>query len=148
MTYSPNFRGKQANASSRQIETNYVNASGGFLPKGSVVSATTGGQMQLIDITSQDSVNRLLGVTSIALSAAATGGVVAAGRVEDVTTSFAVGDALYVNTDGTLTNQKPDYGVLSFAAGHYVIFIGIVVKNEFNLSLKDLQIMPSVVGQL
>lgn len=148
MTYSPNFRGTQARASSRQIETNYVNGSGSTLPKGSVVSATTSGTMVLIDVTSDDSVSRLLGVTSIALPDAAEGGVVAAGRVENITTSFALGDAIYVSKIGTLTNVKPDYGVGSFAAGDYVIFIGVVVKNEFNPSQKDLQIMPSVVGQL
>lgn len=148
MAYNPNYRGNQSKASSRQIETNYVNATGSFLAKASVVSANASGQAVAIDITDTTSVDRLLGITSVAMPIAASGGVVAAGRVEDVTTSFAIGDALYVNVDGSITNVKPDYGVGSFVAGCYVIFLGIVVKNEFNASLKDFQINPTVVGQL
>lgn len=147
MGYNPNFRGNQAKAA-RQVQSNYTNATGAFLPMGSVVSTNASGMIETIVITDDASVSRFLGVTSVAMPAAATGGVVTQGRIEDLTTSFAVGDALYVNTDGTLTNVKPDYGIGAFVAGCYVIFIGVVVKNEFNSSLKDIQINPTVVGQL
>lgn len=147
MSYNPNFRGSSAKAS-RKVESNYTNAAGSTLPMGSVVSANASGQMVLIDITDGTSVDRFLGITSASTPDAASGGVVRVGRIEEFTTGFAVGDALYVNSDGTLTNVKPDYGVGDFAEGYFVIFIGVVVKNEFNLSLKDLQISPMVVGQL
>lgn len=148
MGYNPSASGTAFKGASRSISTNYVNATGAFLPMASVVSANASGQIEVIDITSDTSVSRLLGLTSVGMPIAASGGVVAAGRLEGVTTTFAAGDALYVNTDGTLTNVKPDYGVGAFAAGDYVIFIGVVVKNEFNPSLFDYQINPTVVGQL
>lgn len=148
MGYNPTATGTSFQGSSRSVSTNFVNATGGSLPKGSVVSTNVNGQIVLIDITNQDSVSRFMGITSIDLPAAATGGVVAIGRVEKVTTSFAIGDALYVNTDGTLINVKPDYGVGNFAEGYFVIFIGVVIKNEFDASLKDFQVNPSVIGQL
>lgn len=147
MSYNPNFRGNQA-AASKKVETNFVNAAGSTLAKGSVVSVTASGQIQLIDISSDTSVSRLAGVTSVSMPNAATGGVVSQGRLEDLTTSFAIGDAVYVNVDGSLTNVKPDYGVGSFTTGHYVIFVGVIVKNEFNASLKDLLVNLAVVGQL
>jgi len=148
MSYNPSASGTDFKGSSRSISTNYTNATGATLPMASVVSANASGQIILIDLTSDISVGRFLGLTSVLMPAAASGGVINAGRVENVTTSFAIGDALYVNYDGTLTNLKPDYGVGSFAAGYYVIFVGVVVKNEFNSSLKDIQLMPQVIGQL
>lgn len=148
MGYNPSASGTAFKGSSRSISTNYTNASGALLPMASVVSANASGQIVVIDLTSDTSVGRFLGLTSVDMPAAAQGGVVNAGRLENVTTSFAVGDALYVNYDGTLTNVKPDYGVGSFVAGYYVIFIGVIVKNEFNTSLYDIQLMPQVIGQL
>lgn len=148
MSYNPTATGNAFKGPSRSVATNYVNATGAFLPMGSVVSSDTSGQIQIVDVTSDTSVSRLVGVTSVDMPIAATGGVVAVGRVEGLTTTFAIGDAIYVNTDGTLTNVKPDYGVGAFVAGDYVIFLGVIVKNEFNPSLKDLQINPTVVGQL
>lgn len=148
MGYNPNATGSSFKGPSRSIATGYLNATGAFLPLGSVVSSNTSGQIEVIDITDADSVGRLIGVTSVAMPIGASGSVVSAGRVEQVTTTFSVGDILYVNVDGTLTNVRPDYGVGSFAAGCFVIFIGVVVKNEFNSALKDFQINPAVVGQL
>lgn len=149
MTFSPNFRGSSARGSSRQVETNYVNASGGALTKGTAVSTNLAGQIVALDVSDEDSVSRLVGITSVLIPDTATGGVVSVGRVEDITTSFAIGDAIYAGkTPGSLTNVKPDIGVSSFVAGDFVIFIGVIVKNEFNPLKKDLHFMPSVIGQL
>jgi hypothetical protein len=147
VSYNPNFRGSQAK-SSLKVETNFVNATGAFLAKGAVVSVTPTGQIDDIDIFDGDSVARLVGITSVDMPSAASGGVTLSGRVEELPTSFAVGDAIYVAIDGTLTNVKPDYGVGGFTAGYFVIFVGIIVKNEFNPSLKDLLVNLTVVGQL
>jgi len=145
--YNPSSRGPVAKAA-RQVQSNYTNATGAFLPMVSVVSSNASGMIELIDVKSDDSVSRFLGLTSVDMPVAATGGVVSQGRIEAVTTTFSVGDALYVNFDGTIINLKPDYGVNGFVVGCYVIFIGVVVKNEFNSSSKDFQINPTVIGQL
>lgn len=148
MGYNPSATGTSFKGSSRQIQANYVNASGTTLPIGFPVSTNTNGQIVSVDVTDENSVSRFLGLTSVSMPPASTGGVIAVGRVENVTTSFSVGDALYVNTDGTLMNVKPNYGVGSFVAGCFVIFIGVVVKNEFDSTLKDIQLNWTVVGQL
>lgn len=148
MAYNPNARGTAFKAPARGIQTNFQNASGSTLLKAAVVSSNTSGQIVPIVVNDDASVSRFMGLVAVNTPNAATGGVMASGRLEDVTTSFAVGDALYVGADGALTNVKPDYGVSTFDVGYYVIFIGVVVKNEFNASLKDIQVMPQVIGQL
>jgi hypothetical protein len=145
--YNPSVVNGTASAA-RHLQTNFTNATGAFLPMCSVVSSNVNGQIEVIDLTSDDSVARFVGLTSVDMPAAATGGVICQGRIEKFITTFNVGDSLYVNYDGTLTNVKPDYGIGTFDVGYYVIFIGVVVKNEFNTSLKDLQINPTVFGQL
>lgn len=148
MGYNPLFRGNAANAPSRSLQTNYMNASGSTLAKGSVVAINTSSQLVLIDVSQDASVSALIGVAVAAIPNTATGGVTSGGRLEDISQSFALGDAIYVGKDGMVTNVKPDYGVGSFVAGDYVIFVGVVVKNEFNPAKKDIQLMIQTVGQL
>lgn len=147
MSYSPNFRGSTGNAS-KQLQSTYVNALGGTISKGTVLSINTSGQIFPIDVTSEVSVGALVGIANQDIPAAATGLVVSGGRLTNVTTSFSIGDAVYVGSDGLLTNVKPDLGSAGFVSGDFVIFIGVVVKNEFNPALQDIQLMISVVGQL
>ncbi|MCX9024607.1 MAG: hypothetical protein OIN85_00760 [Candidatus Methanoperedens sp.] len=94
------------------------------------------------------SVQSVVGVTNQDIPSAASGGVIDAGRVEDITTSFALRDVLYVDKSGSLTNIKPDIGVNGFVHGDYVVLVGVVVLNEFNGLKKDLKLMLSVIGQL
>lgn len=148
VTYSPNFRGSAARAASRQLQTNFQNGTVSTLAQNTVVSANASGQAIPLIPSDENLVKSLLGITGISIPSAASGAVINGGRLEEISGSFALNDPIYVALDGSLTNVKPDYGVGGFDVGDFVIFVGIVVKNEFNVSLKDIQLFLSVVGQL
>lgn len=148
MSYSPYFLNQQSQGSVKGTVSNFQNASGSTLAKGTAVAVNTSSQLVLVDPSNEAIVQAIVGLTSIAIPNAATGGVQDNGRLENVTTSFAIGDALYIAKDGSLTNVKPEIGVSSFTDGDFVIFVGVVVKNEFNVSLKDIKLMISIIGQL
>lgn len=148
MSYSPNFRGTQSNGSSRQVITNYTSSSGSAIPQGMAVYANTSGHILPVDPTNQTSVGAMVGYANIRIPSTASGGVISSGRLENITTSFSVGDALYVGLDGNPINVKPDYGVAGFSVGDSVIFIGVLVNNEFNPAQTDLQLFTQVIGQL
>ena len=118
------------------------------MAKGLIVSTNTSGQIEPVDVSDEASVLAIVGITAESIPSAATGNVVNGGRLEDVATGFSVGDALYVGSNGLLTNIKPTEGANGFVSGDFVIFVGVVVKNEFNPSDQDIQLMISVVGQL
>lgn len=148
MTYSPNFRGNAANAASRQLQTDYVNGAGGTISKGTPVSTNAAGNIVLLDVSDETKVSAMVGLASQDIPDTASGTVVSGGRLENITTSFAVGDPVYVGLSGSLINQKPDIGVAGFTSGDFVVFVGVVVKNEFNPANKDIQLMLQLVGQL
>lgn len=148
MTYSPFFINKQGSGSSRAVTTNFQNGSGGTLAMGSPVAINTSGQLIVPNVSTEAHIQAMVGLTGISIPNAATGAVVQSGRLEEVTTSFAIGDSFYLSKTGGLTNVKPDIGVGGFVAGDFVVFLGVVVKNEFNAILKDFKIMMSVIGQL
>jgi hypothetical protein len=148
MTYSPSFFNKESKGSSRQTVTNFMNGYGSDLVKGRLVSVNTSGYLVPTTVYDEVLVQAIVGMTNISIPNAATGSVVDNGRLEDISTSFSVGDAIYLNRDGNLTNIKPEIGVSGFVEGDFVIFLGVVIKNEFNASLKDIKLMISVIGQL
>lgn len=146
--YNPLVRGAQSKISSRQITTGYTNASGGIIAQGTPVSVDSMGHIFPIDPSNETSVDALVGLTSVAVPNGANGPVTDCGRLENVTTGFSVGSPLYVSKSGTLQIIKPDYGVTGFTIGDFVIFVGVVVQNEFNPSNKDIKLMLTVIGQL
>ena len=148
MSYSPNFFNKQSSGSARSTITNFQNGSGSTLNKATLVSVNASGFLVPTLVTSESLIQSIVGMTNVSIPSAAVGAVMDNGRLEDVTTSFAIGDALYLGKTGLLINTKPEIGVASFAEGDFVIFVGVVAKNEFNGSLKDIKLMISVIGQL
>lgn len=151
MSYSPFFFNKEATGNvmgSRGTITNFQNASGSTLAKATLVSVNTNGQLVLVNVSNETTVQAIVGMTGMSIPNAAIGSVVDNGRLEDVTTSFAIGDPLYLGKTGLLINVKPEIGLAGFTDGDFVIFVGVVVKNEFNASLKDIKLMISVIGQL
>ena len=148
MSYSPNFRGNAANAASRQNQTGYVNGTGSTINIGTPVSTLANGMMSPTDVTSQASVQAFVGLCATTTPSAAKAQVVSAGRLENVSTGFNVGDAIYIGLDGTLINVKPDIGVAGFASGNFLVFVGVVVQNEFNASAQDIQVFLQVFGEL
>lgn len=148
MSYNPNFTGASASAS-RQLSTGYQNGSGSTIPLASPVSSNTSGQILLTDVSNEALALAFVGLTNIAIPSAASGEVISTGRIENVSTGFSIGDAIYIgSTPGTLTNIKPNEGSNGFVALDWVIFVGVLVKNEFNPSQTDIQMLPQVIGQL
>lgn len=149
MSYSPAFRGSNALGSARSAETGYQNGTGFTLTKSTPVSTNTSGQLVKVDVSSETLTQALVGLCSSDIPSAANGMVSNAGRLENISTSFSVGDPIWLGkTAGTLTNVKPDVGVGGFVTSDWVIFVGVITKNEFNGSLKDIQLMIQIVGQL
>ena len=153
MSYSPNFVGANGKGSSRSLVTGYQNGEAFTLFQGQPVSVNTSGQMLHVDVTSDSSVAGIIGVIIADTVTTANGLVLDAGRLENITTPFSIGDAIYVNTDGSLMNVRPDIGVQygtasTFAQGDYVVFIGVIVQNQFDPTKIDLKVYLDVVGQL
>lgn len=149
MTYSPNFRGNTNKVGADKLTSTYVNGSGGTLTQGTPVSVNTISTLVGIDVSDDNSVARFVGLVTVDLPIAATGSVADAGRLEDVgSLGFNLGDSLYVSKTGFLTSTKPDIGVNGFTDGDWVIFIGVVVKNQFDNSKKDIKLAIEKVGKL
>lgn len=149
MSFSPYWLNKNSTGMSRATQGGYQNGSGSTLAKASPVSVNLSSQIVPLDVSNELSVQALVGLTGLDIPNAATGSVVDNGRLEDITTLFAVGDAVYAGKIIPLTNIKPDIGNPDgFASGDFVVFIGVIVKNEFNPLLLDLKLMLSVIGQL
>lgn len=148
MTYSPNFRGNAARGSSRQLISGYVNGSGALLTKARPVTLNASGQIVGVDVSDIVSVKSMVGLTAEDIPNAATGSVIDAGRLEEVVISYPVNTPVYMSKTGFLTDQIPAVGANGFAEGDFVIFVGVIVKNEFNPANKDIKLMLTVVGQL
>lgn len=145
MSYDPN---PQMSVAARKLASNFTNGSGITMDKGMPVGTLNNGLVTTIDVADQDSVDSLLGLFNQDTPNAASGQVVDSGRLEDFTTAFAVGDPVYISKTGGLTNVPPSIGVGGFVEGDYVVFIGVIVVNEFNPSLKDIKILIEKVGDL
>lgn len=148
MGYDPSIKNGVLKGPSRSLQTNYTNASGSTLAKGTCVSTNASGQTVLTDVSSEASAQAFLGLVSISTPNAASGGVASGGRLEDIGLSFSIGDAIYVGKDSLMTNIKPDLGSNGFVSDDFVIFLGVVVKNEFDSAKRDIQLFIATVGQL
>ena len=150
MSYSPNFRGIVGKGSSRQTQTGYTNTTASLITAASPVYRSASGIAPL-DVTTEASVEAFVGLCAADLPTTASGLVVSDGRCENIPLSlgFSVGDAIWAGpTPGSLTNVKPDSSAPGWAAGYFVVFIGVVVANEFNPSNQDIQLFKQLVGQL
>lgn len=148
MSYNPTAQGTKFQGSSRAIATGYQNGTLALLPIASPVSVNSSGQIVNLSVTSESLVDSFVGLTQLAIPSGASGQVVSQGRLENAQTSFPVGTPLWVNFDGTLTNIQPDITVSGWAVGSFVIYVGIVVQNEFNSGLRDILLHWEIIGQL
>lgn len=148
MSYNPNSTGPSSNA----INTNapgYQNGSGSTISLASPVSTNTSGNVVLTDVSDEALALAFVGLTNGSIPNAATGIVLNSGRIENITNPFAIGDPIWVGSSpGTLTNIMPNAGIDGFVALDFVIFVGVVVKNEFNPVQKDIQLLTQIIGQL
>lgn len=143
MTYKPYRLIK-----STGIEFQYVNGSGSSLAKPTPVRIKADGTLDYIDVSIEAHVFALAGVVSSSSVNGQKSGVVTAGRVENIATSFSFGDPVYISKAGNLTNVKPSNGVGGFVHGDFIVRIGTISKNETNPSQKDLVLELNLVGQL
>lgn len=148
MGYSPYWFSKNAAGASRGTASNFQNNTGVTINKATPVCINSSGNMVPLDISNESTVLAMVGLTNAAIPNAAMGGVQDGGRLEDVSVPFSVGDPLWVSKSGGLTNNKPSAGSNGYVSGDFVIFVGMVVKNEFTPSLKDIKLMISIIGQL
>jgi hypothetical protein len=148
MGYSPNFRGTSAKGSSRQLASGYQNGAGGTLLKATPVSINTNGQLIPVDVSDENNVRSMVGLTMDNIPNAATGQVIDFGRLENISTSFPLRTLVFIDKSGNLTDIEPAVGVNGFLVGDFSVFVGIIVKNEFNPLQKDLKLMLTLAGQL
>lgn len=148
MSYSPLFRGNSAKGSVGQVQSGYQNGTGSTIAQGTPVTINGSGQVVPIDVTVDAQATGIVGLVAADLPSAASGQVIDNSRLENVSMGFSVGDILYVSKSGFLTNLVPDYGVGGFSAGDWVIYVGVVVQNEFNPSQIDIVVSISARGQL
>lgn len=151
MSYSPNwtnFLAKGEATYARKVASNYTNGSGITLVQGTPVSTLSSGLVTSINVSSQASVDAMVGIYNQDTPNAASGAVIDSGRLENITTSFSIGDPVYVSKAGGLTNIVPVAGSNGFVSGDFVIFIGVIVINEFNNLQKDLKILIEKPGRL
>ncbi len=151
MSYSPGYRGSAAKGTASGSASGYQNGTGSTMGVCTAVSTNVAGQIVLTNVSSQALSEAWLGLIQTALPTSAYGPVATDGRIQDIPSGlgFAIGDPIWVGkTAGSLTNVRPDLSVIGWASGDYVLFVGVVVRNEFNPTLKDIQISRQIIGQL
>ena len=153
MSYSPLFRGNSSQAPSVSTASGYQNGTGSTMAVATAVSAVAAnpGQMALTDVTLEASAEGWLGLTSESTPSTAIGQVSGDGRLQNIPAGlgFSVGDPIWVgNTPGSLTNVRPDLTVSGWVSGMYILFVGVVVQNEFDNTKQDIQLSRQIIGQL
>jgi hypothetical protein len=147
MSYSSRFFGASASGSVQSLASPFTNGSGADIPAFRPVSLNSSGFMVPLDISNESLVDAFLGLTTEDVPAGASGIVTDCGRLTNITTSYGVGTALYVYTDGTLTNIKPDIAN-GYSVGDFSVFVGVIVPNNFVSGQYDLKLFLSINGQL
>lgn len=149
MSYNPLLQGIQFQGASRRLGTSYINNSGSTIAAGAPVAVDTSSNLVLVDVSDETTVKAMVGYAPLAILNLASGSVVSNGRLENIVTGFAVGTPVWVGaTPGTFTDVEPDVSAFGWSAGMFVIFVGVVVKNETNPSNQDIQLFTQIIGQL
>lgn len=139
---------QQASSSSTGTSSNIINSSGSTIGALTPIRIDSNGSIQVIDVSLDSSALSIVGVTVASVANLGSVSVITQGKMADVTTSFAVGDYVYVSKTGTLTNALPSDGVNGFVTGDFIIRVGVIAKNEDDSNKKDLFVNISVAGQL
>lgn len=133
--------------SGSSLEMEFVNVTASTIDAFTPVRASSG-NAGLLDVSEEAHALAKIGITKESIAASASGVVVVAGLIQNVSITGNVDDPVYVSKTGTLTTTKPDIGVDGFEAGDFCIYIGCLVKNQTNPAQKDLLVAPHLVGQL
>lgn len=150
MSYSPLFTGSSSKGPSSGTSSDYTNGTGSTMNLGSPVSTNTSGQVLLTDVSSEVSATAYVGLAATSIASSASGQVASDGRLQNISLGlgFSVGDPIWVGIGGTLTNVKPNIGVGGWISGYWVLFVGVVVKNQFVGTNQDIQLLRQIIGQL
>lgn len=125
-----------------------TNNTGVTINKGTPVRINSSGELGFVNVAVENEVLNIIGVASQSILDGSSGTAVGSGKIEDITTGFALGDTVWLSKSGGLTNIKPSIGINGFVTGDIVVFIGVIAKNESNPALKDLIVAIERQGQL
>lgn len=134
-------------SSSKVVEESYLNNSGVMIVELSIVKSNSGG-IDTVDVTQEEDVVAILGITRSDVEDTEIGVVVLSGLMEDIDTDIAVDSAVYLSKSGTLTSTPPDIGVIGFEEEDFVVYVGQVVENATDSNKKDLKLDIRIIGQL
>lgn len=151
MSYSPNNFGQPVITPTQA--TGYSNTSGSTIAAAVPVNASATG-IGLINISSQASVEAIIGLTLAAIANNTTGQVVTSGAIPAINSfgppyTFTVGQGVWIDSTGqALTSTPPTIGSNGFTAGMFVVKVGTVQQNLTTPSQLDLFVRIENRGQL
>lgn len=149
MSFSPYYFDQQGTGTGEAIVSSYTNASGvTAIPQAQACSINSSGLIVPLDVSSRSSWQAFVGYANVRIAASSLGPIIANGRLQNITTSYPVGTALYIDTSGNPTNIVPSVGVNGFVSGDACIFMGILVPNETNPSNIDIALFTQRIGIL
>jgi hypothetical protein len=137
-----------AGDASSSVKRTFLNNSGSSISALTPVRQNASGDLREIDVSEESEVIGMLGITETVIANGNSGSVVLSGLLKEVTTSFNVGDVLYLSPSGELTSEVPDIGIAGFSAGDFIVQVGKVLKNEDDDLEKDILVQINVRGQL
>lgn len=149
MSYSPVSFNPQGMGSSRQLITDYTNASLiTAIPQAQACYVNGFGKIVPLDLTNQSNWSAFVGYANVRIPAGTLGQVISNGRLQNVTTSYTAGTALYIGKDANPTSIVPSVGVNGFVSGDMVIFMGVIVPNETNSLELDIALFTQFIDVL
>lgn len=125
-----------------------TNSSGSVIIAGSPVKTGPGNTIELVDVSIPSDVEAIIGVAAQDIADGTSGILITDGRVENIVTSFSIGDIVWIDKSGALTNIGPNIGVNSFASGDAVVVVGTIAENLNNASQRDLIVDIDNLGLL
>lgn len=134
--------------SGSSVTGTFTNGNAFTLPALTLVSQDGSGNLVPMDITSESDVKDILGVVNADIASSASGTVTFSGLIENITTSFNLGDVIYLNNSGTLTTTAPDVNNSGYVAGNFIVKVGKITLNATNGAHKDLYVEIEIPGQL
>ena len=149
MSYSPISFNPESLGSATALVTEYTNFSVSVaIPQAQACSINNSGKLVPLDVSDQVSWQNFVGYANVRIPASTQGPIIANGRLQNVTISYPVGTALYIDTNGNPTNIIPSTGVNGFVSGDMVIFMGVLVPNQLNSLETDIALFTQMVGTL
>ena len=127
----------------------FLNNTGVTIPGMSIVWQDTSGNMHPFTSPSVEAqVTNILGLVLTDTDTGTQNTVYYAGLITNITTTFALGNVIYLSKYGAMTPYPPDIGVGGFAPGDFVIKLGVITKNSITLGNLDFNLSINLIGQL